>query len=267
MKIRFYVNALLPRAKETQAALAAEAKALGLTLTKGKPEVLIALGGDGTILRAVHEYPGVPILGLNLGGLGYLSGVGPERFTEALQKLAQGQYQIYPRTMLKVRKQGGTKKDVAVALNEVMVMHEKSGHAVVLDVASNQQPVTRYLADGLVVATPTGSTAYSLSAGGPVLMPDAGVVVLTPLNPHALGARPVVTKETVQFAVTARARPHAPAETIGVYADGVKAFSLAVDETAEIEKATETAQLVKLAGYNPFEVLSNKLGWCGMNTR
>ncbi len=267
MKIRFYTNTLMPQAKVLQKALLAEANTLGLTVTKGRPEILITLGGDGTILRAVHECPNVPILGLNLGGLGFLSSVGPDRFSEALKQLAAGQYQIFERTMLRVTKKGGKKDDCALALNEVMVMHEKSGHAVVLEVACDRQPVTRYLADGLVVATPTGSTAYSLSAGGPVLMPDAGVVVLTPLNPHALGSRPVVTKETAHFAVTSRARPHAKAEPIGVYADGVKAFSLAADETAEIQKATETAQLVKLAGYNPFEVLSNKLGWSGMNTK
>ncbi len=267
MKIRFYANTLMPQAKAIQKTLLAEARTLGLIPTRGKPDVLITLGGDGTILRAVHECPNVPILGLNLGGLGYLSGVGPDRFSEALQLLAQGQYQVYERTMLRVSKKGGQPAECALALNEVLVTHEKSGHAVVLEVAADARPVTRYLADGLVLATPTGSTAYSLSAGGPILMPDADVVVLTPLNPHALGSRPVVTKDAVHFTVTSRARAHAKAESIGVYADGVKAFSLAVDETAEIRKASESAQLVKLTGYNPFEVLSNKLGWSGMNTK
>ncbi len=267
MKIRFYVNSRKPGARAAKRPLAAAARKLGLVVTTGKADVLLALGGDGTILRAVHECPGIPVLGLNLGGLGYLSSVGEKDFARALRMLVAGRFTVEERTMLEVVKCGGKPGERALALNEVMVMHEMSGRAVVLDVASDGRAVTRYLADGLAFATPTGSTAYSLAAGGPVLMPDAGVVVLTPLCPHALGARPVVTRDTVRFSVTVRRRDHAAAEPVGVYADGEKAFSLAADETAEIRRAAETAKLVALDGYDPYEVLSKKLGWNGMDRR
>ncbi len=266
MKIRFYVNSGKPDARAAKKPLAVEARKSGLVVTTGKADVVIALGGDGTILRAVHECA-EPVLGLNLGGLGYLSSVEPKDFSRAFKMLAAGRFTVEARTMLEVVKRGGRKSERALALNEVMVMHEMSGRAVVLDVASDGRAVTRYLADGLALATPTGSTAYSLAAGGPVLMPDAGVVVLTPLCPHALGSRPVVTRDTVRFSVTARRRDHAAAEPVGVYADGVKAFSLSTDETAEIRRAAETAKLVELDGYDPYEVLSKKLGWNGMDRR
>ncbi len=261
MKIRFYVNSRKPGARAAKKPLAAEARRLGLAVTNGAADVLIALGGDGTILRAVHEFPGVPVLGLNLGGLGYLSSVEEKDFSRALKMLADGRFTVHERTMLEIVKRDGKSHERALALNEVMVMHEMSGRAVVLDVASDGRAVTRYLADGLAVATPTGSTAYSLAAGGPVLMPDAGVVVLTPLCPHALGARPVVTRDTVHFSVTVRRRDQAAAEPVGVYADGEKAFSLATDESAEICLANEKAKLVALDGYDPYEVLSRKLAW------
>lgn len=264
MKIRFYVNGGKPQAKAARKTLATEAKALGLTVVaSGCPDVIVALGGDGTMLRAVHEFPGVPLLGLNLGGLGYLASVGEREFTRALRMLAKGRYSVSDRTMLEVARGDAA----ALALNEIAVLNGMSGHAAVLDVESGGRAVTRYMADGLVVATPTGSTAYSLAAGGPVLMPDVRVLVMTPLNPHALGARPVVVRDTVRLAVTSRCRSNGRAEPIGVYADGEKVFELGADESVEIRRAALTAKLVELDGYDPYEVMSRKLGWSGSNVR
>ncbi len=264
MKVRFYANGGKPQATAAKKRLSAEAKALGLVVTAtGRPDVLIALGGDGTMLRAVHEFPGVPLLGLNLGGLGYLSSVGEGAFSKALKMLAKNRYSVSERTMLEVRHGMAS----AVALNEIAILNGMTGHAAVLEVESGGRAVTRYLADGLVVATPTGSTAYSLAAGGPVLMPDVGVLVMTPLNPHALGARPVVVRDTVRFTVASRRRANGAAEPLGVYADGEKAFELKADESIEIRRAAITAKLVELDGYDPFEVMSRKLGWSGSNVK
>lgn len=267
MKIRFYVNSSKPNARAAKRPLAAEAKRLGLTVTTGAADVLVALGGDGTMLRAVHEFPGMPVLGLNLGGLGYLSSVGVGEFEKALRMLARGRYGIHERTMLEVVKRDGTSAQRAVSLNDVVVMHEMSGHVAAMDVESDGRAVTRYVADGLVIATPTGSTAYSLAAGGPVLMPDAAVLALTPICPHALGARPMVVRDTVRFTVTSRRRVTGEAETLGVYADGEKIFDLKEDESAEVRRAAVTARLVELDGYDPYEVLSRKLGWSGANLK
>ena len=267
MKIRFYVNSAKPKARAAKRPLAAAAKALGLTVTTGLADVLVSLGGDGTILRAVHEFPGLPILGLNLGGLGYLSSVGTGEFEKALRMLARGRYGIHERTMLEVVKRDGTASERAVALNDVVVMHEMSGHVAAMDVESDGRAVTRYIADGLVIENPTGSTAYSLAAGGPVLMPDAAVLALTPVCPHALSTRPMVTRDTVRFTVTCRRRVTGEAEKLGVYADGEKVFDLQEDESAEIRRAAVTARLVELDGYDPYEVLARKLGWSGANVK
>lgn len=264
MKIRFYVNGGKPQAKAARKTLAAEAKRLGLSvITTGAADVVIALGGDGTMLRAVHELPDQPLLGLNLGGLGYLSSVGESEFAKALHMLAQGRYSVSERAMLEVRRG----ESIATALNEIAVLNGMTGHAAVLDVESAGRAVTRYMADGLVIATPTGSTAYSLAAGGPVLMPDVRALVMTPLNPHALGARPVVVRDTVRLTVTSRRRVNGKVEPVGVYADGEKAFELGADAAVEIRRAAVTAKLVELDGYDPYEVMSRKLGWSGSNVR
>lgn len=261
MKIAFYANrtkAAAPAAVESLTALARE---LGMeSASPSAADVVVALGGDGTMLRAVHEFPDKPLLGLNLGGLGYLASVGERSFAKALRALAKGRWSVSERTLLETRGR--------VALNEIAIRAGVSGHAAVLDVESDGRAVTRYLADGLVVATPTGSTAYSLSAGGPVLMPDVPALVLTPLNPHALGSRPVVVSDGVRFAVTARRRSGgAGAEKAAVYADGEHIFDLGPDETAEIAKAARRAKLVELAEYDPYGVMSRKLGWTGSNVK
>ena len=185
MKVRFYANAGKPAAKAAAKRLEAVARRAGLELaTRGTCAAVVALGGDGTILRAVRKFPDIPVLGFNLGSLGYLASVGESDFERAIAMLAAGEFSVSERTMLDV---GGT-----TALNDVVVMREMTGHAAVLDVSADGNSATRYMADGVVIATPTGSTAYSLAAGGPVLMPDTKCLVVTPMNPHALGVRPMV---------------------------------------------------------------------------
>lgn len=263
MKIAFYVNDSKPGAKDAAAALAVRAAALGLEVTDldalrpaaGASSLIVALGGDGTILRSVHEHPLVPVIGFNLGGLGYLASVEKKDFATALAMLAAGRYRVAERSMLAA---GG-----AVALNDIVVTREMTGHAASLDLAVDGRPATRYLADGLVIATPTGSTAYSLSAGGPVLMPDSCSFVVTPMNPHALGIRPLVVSDAVRLTVTSRSRSHGTVERLGVYADGEPVTSLGPGETLEIVRASRPALLVELEGYDPSAVLARKLGWSG----
>ena len=123
------------------------------------------------------------------------------------------------------------------------------------------------MADGLIFATPTGSTAYSLAAGGPVLMPDSDSFVVTPMNPHALGVRPLVVRDSVRFTVTARPRTAGNALKIGVYADGEDVLTLDEGKSVEIARSARSAQLVELEGYDPYEVLARKLGWSGSNVK
>ena len=215
------------------------------------------LGGDGTLLRAVHAHPGIPILGFKVGGLGYLSSVGERDFGAALATLAEGRYRVSSRRLLQVGDR--------VALNDVVLTREMSGHSARLDLEADGKLVTHYMADGLIFATPTGSTAYSLAAGGPVLMPDSRSFVVTPLNPHALGVRPLVVSDDVAFTVTVRPRTAGNALRVGVYADGENVGALGAGDCVTVSKSAASARLVELEGYDPYDVLARKLGWSGSN--
>lgn len=266
MKIHFYANAEKPLAQAARVDLAARAARLGLAdvgdAATDAADVIVALGGDGTILKAVHEFPNRPVLGLNLGGLGYLASVEEKDFPRALEMLATGRYRVSRRSVLAVSKRGDP-ASVRQALNDVVITREMSGHAAVLDLTVDGCTAARYMADGLVLATPTGSTAYSLAAGGPVLMPDSGSFVVTPMNPHALGIRSMVVRDSAVFVVTSRPRANGRAEKIGVYADGEYAFMLEADESAEIVRSPHDAAMIELDGYEPYEVMARKLGWSG----
>lgn len=264
MKIKFYANSGKPEAKMAVGRLSDVARSLGLetvaSVSRAPGAVVIALGGDGTILRAVHRFPDSPVLGFNLGSLGYLASVGECEFEKALAMLAQGRFKVSERTMLEVRRVGGEVLPRR-ALNDVVVVREMTGHAAVVDLAVNGRAAARYMADGLVIATPTGSTAYSLSAGGPVLMQDSGGLVVTPMNPHALGIRPMVVRDTVELKVSSRRRVNGRAERIGVYVDGENVTALGGGEALIVSKSPHGARLIELDGYDPYEVMSRKLGW------
>ena len=263
-KVHFHVNTQKPEAKAAYESLAASLPDFGMELcSKGDDaDVVIALGGDGTILRAARMHREKPIAGFNLGGLGYLASVERRDFDKALSMLKDGLFRISRRTMLEVRRPGDL-MSAAVALNDIVLMRELSGHAAVLDLAVDGRGAARYFADGLVFATPTGSTAYSLSAGGPVLMPDSSCFVVTPMNPHALGVRPMVVSDEVAMRVTLRSRDGERDGKIGVYADGENALMLDDGDSIEIRKSPECAPFVEFQGYDPYEVLSRKLGWSG----
>lgn len=263
-KIRFYVNAEKPDIAVRMAELSARLTFFGLEATTGDDaEAIVALGGDGTILRAVHEHRALPILGLNLGGLGYLSSVSYAEADRALTMLKAGRFSISERTLLEVRK-GDERGE---ALNDVVVTRVLTGHAARLDLSADGRLVTRYMADGLIFATPTGSTAYSLAAGGPVLLPDAPNFVVTPMSPHALGVRPLVVRDDVSFTVTEQPRTDGNEVKLGVFADGENVMTLDVGESVEVRKSPRTAKIIELEGYDPYDVLARKLGWSGSNVR
>ncbi|MBR6586432.1 MAG: NAD(+)/NADH kinase [Kiritimatiellae bacterium] len=259
-KIAFYVNATKPSAPEVRDHLVMYAQKCGMEVVDAAdsvPDVVVVLGGDGTMLSAVHRHPGVPLLGLNLGSLGYLAYVEESGFDDAIAALAEGRYRISHRTALKVC---GVN-----ALNDVVVSRGVSGHAIRLDLSVDGEHATRFVADGLVIATPTGSTAYSLAAGGPVLMPASQSLVVTPVCPHALSSRPLVLRDTVKMSISADVR--GDGEGPGVFADGRQVCVLAAGETLEIEKSDSTVPLVELDDVNPYEVLTRKLGWSGSSIR
>lgn len=251
MKVVFQINDGKAGARAARARLAAHAAAVGLVVVEdaaARPDCVVVLGGDGTMLSAVHRFPGVPLLGLNLGSLGYLAAVEEPAFESALDALSRGAFVISSRSMLSARDRP--------ALNDIVVTHETAGYLVALELFVDGKPATRFSADGLIVSTPTGSTAYSLAAGGPVLLPDTQSFVVTPVCPHALSSRPLVVRDTARLTVHT-------ASPAAVHVDGAEAFRLAAGDCVEIAKAAMAVQLVELEGYDPCEVLARKLGWTG----
>jgi len=258
--IAFHANASKPAALATRDRLVAVARSCGLDVVDaatGAPDAVVVLGGDGTMLSAVHLFPGVPLLGLNLGSLGYLASVEEAHFEAAVKALAEGRYNVSRRTALKVR---GVN-----ALNDVVVTRGVTGHAIRLGFCVDGEPVTRFVADGLVVATPTGSTAYSLAAGGPVLIPASQSFVVTPVCPHALSSRPLVLKDSVRMSISVEVRE--ADDKPAVFADGRQVGVLSGGELLDIEKSDATVPLVELDDVNPYEVLTRKLGWSGSNLK
>ena len=136
-----------------------------------------------------------------------------------------------------------------------------SGHAALLELAVDGKEATRFFADGLVFATPTGSTAYSLSAGGPILMPQSPSLAIVPICPHALASRPLVVPDTSVFTVSLAARPGA--DMVQIYSDGSAVRQLKAGESVEIRKSDRSVKFVELGDYNPYRVLERKLGWTG----
>ncbi len=258
--VAFSVNDSKPAAPAVRDRLVSLAQRCGLTVVEAggaSPDVVVVLGGDGTMLSAVHRFPGIPLLGLNLGSLGYLASVEETHFDDAIRALAEGRYGVSRRTALTVR---GVN-----ALNDVVVSRGVTGHAIRLHFSVDGKPVTRFVADGLVIATPTGSTAYSLAAGGPVLMPASQSFVVTPVCPHALSSRPLVLKDDVRMAVTVEVRE--AGDEPAVFADGRQVCTLAAGDTLEIAKSSATVPLVELDAVNPYAVLTRKLGWSGSSIR
>jgi NAD+ kinase len=188
-------------------------------------ELLISIGGDGTMLRAVHAAvaPGVPVLGVNLGHLGYLSEVEPGSWREALQRFLDGDFRVEERMTLDVEFHhhgGGATPAVHhhAALNDAVLEKLEAGHTVRLGVSIDGRPFLSYAADGLIVSTPTGSTAYNLSAGGPILSPLVSALVVTPVAPHLLFDRSMVlgpTEEVRLEVVAGRAALSVDGQSLG----------------------------------------------------
>ena len=258
-KIAFHVNRSKSSAPGVRSRLAECACGCGFNVVDpaDSPDVIVVLGGDGTMLSAVHLYPGVPLLGLNLGSLGYLASVEEAGFEDAITALAEGRCRISRRTALKTR---GVN-----ALNDVVVARGSSGHAIRLDFKVDGEYVTRFVADGLVIATPTGSTAYSLAAGGPVLMPSSESIVVTPVCPHALSSRPLVLRDSARMEISVDVREEG--DEPAVFADGLQVGALAAGEVLVVGKSDASVPLVELDEVNPYEVLTRKLGWSGSSIR
>lgn len=219
-------------------------------------DVAISLGGDGTMLRTVEMVAeaGIPVIGINVGQLGYLTEVDPEHARMALKRFLSGAYEIEDRMLLSVQ---ASRAELAehIALNEAVIEKTPSGHTVRIDVSVDGQFFTTYAADGLIVATPTGSTAYSFSARGPIVAPMHRCIVLTPVSPHMLFDRTLVLDphSTLHLEVVG----HRPA---AISADGRNLGILEPGDSLTCTASPRTARLVSFGEHDFLSILKRKFG-------
>ena len=226
-------------------------------------DLLLVFGGDGSILRVVREIDGAltPILGVNVGRLGFLTAVPSNDLPAALEKVWNNDFEIESRPLLEARGQSSGKKIQLRALNDIVVSRGAAPRMIELEVSVNGEVLTCYRCDGLIISSPTGSTAYSLSAGGAIVSPKAQVFAITPICPHTLSNRSVIVglDSTVQVKVISE-----KVETTAT-ADGQMQVDLLADDVITIRRSRRTAQLLHPGGSSFFDTLRRKLHWSGSN--
>jgi NAD+ kinase len=235
---------------------------------KTKLDALMTLGGDGTLLRGARLLAGAetPILGVNLGRVGFLTTAARDSVSAAVEALAAGRYAIERRQVLRaaIRGADGSERSATHALNDVVVHKGGVARVVRLRVLIGKEEVGPYSADGIVVATPTGSTAYSLSAGGPIVVPGVEALVVTPICAHTLAVRPLVIPATSEVVI----EPIAPwADDLLVSFDGQVGTTLVTGDRVEIKRADHRVLLVRLEGDSFFELMREKLHWGDLQYR
>jgi NAD+ kinase len=242
------------------ASLIGETKAYLKSEIPDKVDLVVVLGGDGTLLSVARLIGGknVPIFGVNLGSLGFLTEVTLEELYPTLDKVIEGQVAYDERLMLQatVIRQGEQISTYAV-LNDIVV--NKSALAKIIDMAAyiDGKLVANFKADGLIVSTPTGSTAYNLAAGGPIVHPNMHSIILTPICPHVLANRPVVVMDSSRIEISLLSVD----TQVHLTLDGQVGFSLKGNDVIRITKADHTIKLVSVPGKNYFDVLRTKLKW------
>jgi NAD+ kinase len=246
--------------EETANCVGEPAKALSRGELGKRAELALVLGGDGTLLaaaRALGEHD-IPVLAINLGGLGFLTSFPREELYPALELALTGDYRISERAMLDVVLERGAETTARHrALNDVVVNKAAMARILDLDLYIDGGYACSYKADGIIFATPTGSTAYSLSAGGPILYPHVGAFVVTPICPHALSNRPLVVPDNMRIALTVASGHEGAFLTI----DGQVGVDLHDGDRVIVTKARSKLRLVRPPGKVYFEILREKLKW------
>ncbi len=230
----------------------------------GEVDLAAAIGGDGTMLHAVTRLGDfeLPVAGIHIGNLGFLTTCTEEDITAFADAVANKSFKTSERTLLEaVVCRGGENCRTYTALNEITLARGETARMVSLVARVNGELLNRYRADGLIVATPTGSTAYSLSAGGPLVAPASGVFLITPICPHSLSQRALVLADDSLIELSA---DDAEAGPMIFTVDGRESMSIAPGDTIEVRKSTKTFNLLRLEGRSYYEALRSKLGWQGV---
>lgn len=229
-------------------------------VAKTHPDFLIVLGGDGTLLAAARNvaHAGIPVLGVNLGSLGFLTEVKKEEIMLALEAIDSGPCDVSLRSMIHCQlRRGDQCLSSYEALNDVVVHQGALARLADFDVRVNDQFVANYKADGLIVSSPTGSTAYSLAAGGPILAPDVQAFLITPVAPHALTNRPLVVQDAAIIDIFIKDS----GDSVLLTVDGQEGTSLRDGDTVRCRKSDCKVKLLKLPERSFFDVLRTKLKW------
>jgi NAD+ kinase len=221
-------------------------------------DMVISIGGDGTFLKAARRAgrKDIPILGINTGRLGFLADISPEEMTDTFREIYAGKYSVEERSVLRLYCDNEQFSESPYALNEIAVLKHDSSSMISIHTTINGAYLNTYQADGLVIATPTGSTAYSLSVGGPIIVPQSNSIVITPVAPHSLNVRPIVIRDDWEVALHVESRSHN--------------FLIAVDGSSEsckdstrltIRKADYCIKVVKRFNHGFFDTLRSKMMW------
>ncbi len=225
-----------------------------------KSELVVALGGDGTMLRAAHYLAGhrVPLLGINLGSFGYLTEVNLNEIHSTLELIINGNFVTEKRMMLDVSiKRGKTVTIAGSVLNDVVINRGDLSRMNELEMEVNGSYLTTYKGDGLIVSTPTGSTAYSLSAGGPIVFPGNDLIIVNPICPHTLTNRPIIFSENSSLRITLWSKDKGAMLTL----DGQESYKIKSGDVVTVKKSKHSTMLV-LSPYRSYgEILRSKLGW------
>jgi len=230
-------------------------------------DALLTLGGDGTLLRGARLLEGheVPILGVNMGRLGFLTCCPADQLETSLMRFARGDYTVESRMVLRAAVMEANRRERAswLALNDVVIHKGGFARVVSLRVAVDDEMIASYSADGVVISTPTGSTAYSLSAGGPVVVPTLETLIVTPVSPHTLAVRTVVLAATSRITVQAEGAP----EELMITVDGQVGTTFLAGETLSVSRAEKHIKIIRFPGSSFFATLREKLGWGGIPER
>ena len=223
-------------------------------------DVIVVLGGDGTLLSVSRHGKGaeVPIIGVNLGSLGFLTEISIEEFATTLDKVIKDDFRISKRIMLDVRvvREGDPIFDITI-LNDAVITKDALARIIDIETYVNEEYLTTYKADGLIVSTPTGSTGYSMAAGGPLIYPSLTNLIVTPICPHTLTNRPIILPESVVI----RAVLKSMNEKVILTLDGQVGFPLEYADEVTVKKSSNFVHLVKSASRGYFEILRTKLKW------
>lgn len=239
-------------------------KAAGVFADDFEADMVISVGGDGTFLKAANKVGRreIPILGINTGRLGFLADISPEDIENTIEDVFRNHYTIEEKSVIElVRKDDNLLKISPYALNEIAVLKRDSSSMITIHTSVNGEYLITYQADGLIIATPTGSTAYSLSVGGPILVPQSNAITITPVAPHSLNVRPIVIRDDWEITLDIESRSH----NFLIAIDG-RNESFKDSNKLTIRKADYTVKVVKRFGQHFFDTLRSKMMW-GIDSR